>query len=497
MQTDTIIHFDGIWAAYRLEPVLRDIHWRWLENEQWAILGGNGAGKSAIAQLITDQLRPQRGTLNLEPSFAGKTPGSADILHLSFELQRQLIDHDIRFDDSETREDAFDAGTTVRDIVLQRQPQTERFEAISQQCGISHILDRGIRFVSTGESRKTLLARALYQQPKLLILDNPLEGLDQQSQLELKILIDQLLLTPLKVLLLIKQTDEIPNNITHILHLENGLLKSSGARGQVLKSINHSLKQSTVTSAPLPEPIKRDYSAPRDKPLLELQNVGVKYQDQCILSDINWRLDWGQHCCISGPNGAGKSTLLSLICGDNHKAYGQHISLFGQARGSGESIWEIKQKFGIVNTQMQLSHSGRTRVAEVVASGLYDSVGLRQRCEGRERAVALEWLALIGLKDIAKMYFNQLSFGQQRLAMLARAMVKSPLILILDEPCLGLDEQHRQHILALVDQIAQQGDCHILYVSHSANEMPRCINQQLQLIPSPQGGYTGTVTLDL
>ena len=485
-----ILQLEQVWAAYRIDPILRDINWRWENDQQWAIVGGNGAGKTAIANLITDQLRPQRGTVKLSEQI----DPTRDILHLSFEMQRQLIDHDIRFDDSETRADATDTGTTVRQIVLQNNPEDERFITIAQQCHIDHILDRGIRFVSTGESRKALLARALYHQPRILILDNPFEGLDKQAQSELKNLINQLLSSSLHILLLIKQIDEVPDNCSHVLWLDHGEAKTVGERKFVLEEVSRN--QQPLIIGDLPPASDRHYQLDRQQPLLELKNVNVSYNDQPILNNINWRLDWGQHCCIAGPNGAGKSTLLSLISGDNHKAYGQNISLFGKPRGSGESIWELKQKFGVVSTQLQLNHIGRARVAEVIASGLYDSVGLYQQCSGQDRKIALQWLKVMDLEDIATQFFNQLSFGQQRLAMLARAMVKSPLILILDEPCIGLDETHRQLILALIDKIAERGDCHILYVSHSDNEMPRCINQRLELTPSViEGSSCNTVSL--
>ena len=487
MKTDSIIHFKQVYAAYRIDPVVKDITWHWQTGQQWAILGGNGAGKSAIANLITDTLRPQRGDISRPEGF----DADHDSLHLSFELQRKLIEHDIRFDDSEVRADALDVGTTVKQIILRGNTPDERFTRIAKQCHVDHILERGIRFVSTGESRKALLARALYNQPKLLILDNPFEGLDKQSQAELHTLIDQLLLSNLAILLLIKQSDEVPDNISHVMLLEDGVISAQGQRDKILSKNAHT--QQSIELGDLPIASERTYAVDKHQPLVDLRSVNVSYNDQAILTDINWQLDWGHHCCIAGPNGAGKSTLLSLICGDNHKAYGQNVSLFGQRRGSGESIWDIKQKFGVVNTAMQLNHIGRARVTEVIAAGLYDSVGLYKECSGRDRKIALDWLKLMGLESIATKLFNQLSFGQQRLAMLARAMVKSPLILILDEPCIGLDLPHRQLILAIIDKIAAAGECHILYVSHTAEEMPNCINQHLELVPHERGGYTGLV----
>lgn len=490
---ETFLHFDNVYATYCIEPILNAINWHWRHGEQWALLGGNGAGKTALAKLIIDQLRPQRGYIERQQ---GLNP-ERDIIHLSFDLQRRLIEHDARYDDSECREDAFDVGTTVRQIVLQNRPASDEFLAIIQLCGISHILDRGIRYVSTGESRKTLLASALMAKPRLLILDNPYEGLDKQSQQDLSRLIDQLLHSDIKLLLLVSQVADLPGNISHIMLLNQGRVETLGPREVVLSYLKsrHSDQSNRDQQHfdQLPPARERCYDIPRDQPLISLRHVQVHYGDQIILNDINWDFAWGQHCCISGPNGAGKSTLLSLICGDNHKAYGQDITLFGKRRGSGESIWEIKEKFGIVSTALQLNHIGRLRINEVIASGLFDTVGLYQNCQGTDRKIVQQWLHTVELEDVAERFFQQLSFGQQRLAMLARAMVKSPLILVLDEPCLGLDDHHRQYMLTLIDRIAERGDCHILYVSHTANEMPSCISQRLQLIESEQGGFTAEV----
>lgn len=485
---ETLFELTNISAAYQVEPVLRDITWHCQRGQQWAVIGGNSSGKTSLAHLLTDRLRPQRGKIFRHSDLLPEK----NISHISFDLQQQLIDHDKRFDDSEVREDAFDKGTTVRDIILQGRTESSQFNALVEQCGIAHILHRGIRFISTGESRKTLLARALYQQTSLLIIDNPFEGLDRHSQQDLRLLIEQLLRGDLPILLLLQQVEDLPDQVDHILWLDKGYIKACGKRASVLQALQQQTRQQAQRLI-LPPPLSRTYRVDKHQPLLELRGVNVSYGDEKILNDIHWRMDYGQHCCISGPNGAGKSTLLSLLCGDNHKAYGQDISLFGQRRGSGESIWDIKQKFGVVSTALQLNHIQRMRVAEVIASGLYDSIGLYQQCSGKERAIALQWLELIGLQAIARQHFRQLSFGQQRLALLARAMVKSPLVLILDEPCIGLDSEHRQQILALVDLIAERGDCHILYVSHTADEVPACINQHLLLTPHREGGYSAEV----
>jgi molybdate transport system ATP-binding protein len=483
-----LVSFDDLYFSYRLDPALQIKNWRWRRNEHWAVVGGNGAGKTTLALLLRDDLRPQRGAITVAP---GIDP-ARDILYVSFALQRALIEHDNRFDDSETNGEGVDIGTTVRNAILQGSAEDEHFRELVTSFGIAHILQRGIRYISTGESRKTLLVRALFAAPKMLILDNPLEGLDRTMQGELAALIEKLLSGTTPLLLLLPSGSNFPRGITHVLELEHGAVVSCGTRAQYDAASHTTVAAQNHT--PLPQPLQRATPIALDAPPIVMAGVNVAYNDEPILTDIHWQFARGQHCCISGRNGAGKSTLLSLICGDNHKGYGQPLFLFGRKRGSGESVWELKANCGIVNTPLQLNHLNRQRVLEVVASGLYDTIGLYQNCTGREKELTLNWIHAVGLDALAEHRFDQLSFGEQRLALLARAMVKSPPLLILDEPCIGLDAAHKEQLIALVNRIAAQGHTQILYVSHVAEELPSCINQWLQLVPHTNGGHTAIVS---
>jgi molybdate transport system ATP-binding protein len=483
-----LVDLHDIHFSYRLEPALRIESWTWRRNEHWAIVGGNGAGKTTLARLLRDDLRPQRGSIALAPDIQ---PGR-DILYVSFDLQRELIAYDNRYDDSDEREDAHDVGTTVRQAILQGRPADARFDELVAAFGLQAILHRGIRFVSTGEGRKTLLARALLAQPRILILDNPLEGLDRNMQRELSAAIEKLLAGATPLLLLLPQGSPLPRGISHVLELQHGAVTSQGAIA-LYRGDTHAAA-AVEAAAPLPPPLVRTRAIAEGCAPIDMRGVSVAFNDERVLTDIHWRLERGQHCCISGPNGAGKSTLLNLITGDSHKAYGQPLWLFGRKRGSGETVWELKANCGIVNTPLQLNHLGRQRVLEVVASGLYDTIGLYQNCSGREKELTLAWIHAVGLDQLAQHRFDQLSFGEQRMALLARAMVKSPPLLILDEPCIGLDLEHRLRFLALVDRIATQGYTQILFVSHVPEDLPACINQWLQLVPHPDGGSTAEVS---
>jgi molybdate transport system ATP-binding protein len=483
-----LVDLHDIHFSYRLEPALRIAAWTWRSGEHWAIVGGNGAGKTTLARLLRDDLRAQRGSIALAPDIQPER----DILYVSFDLQRELIAYDNRYDDSDEREDAHDVGTTVRQAILQGSREDARFQELVAAFGLGAILHRGIRFVSTGEGRKTLLARALLAQPKILILDNPLEGLDRNMQRELAAAIEKLLTGNTPLLLLLPEGAPLPRGISHVLALDHGAVTSCGpAAGYHGVDV---AAAAAVEATPLPPPLVRTRAISGEAPPIDMRGVAVAFNDEPVLTDIHWQLGRGQHCCISGPNGAGKSTLLNLITGDSHKAYGQPLWLFGRKRGSGETVWELKANCGIVNTPLQLNHLGRQRVLEVVASGLYDTIGLYQNCSGREKELTLDWIHAVGLDELAQHRFDQLSFGEQRMALLARAMVKSPPLLILDEPCIGLDLAHRLRFLALVDRIATQGYTQILFVSHVPEDLPACINQWLQLVPHADGGSTAQVS---
>lgn len=251
-------------------------------------------------------------------------------------------------------------------------------------------------------------------------------------------------------------------------------------------------QREVVLPPSLPSPAVGGHAAPSDldpeQPLFELHDVDAGYQGLLVLKQFSWTLCKGQHTLIEGPNGCGKSTLLSLINGENHKAYGQEVTLFGRRRGSGETVWDVKAHFGTVSNELHNKYVKGWRALDVVVSGFFASVGLYDDSGAGERNAALAWLRTFAIAELANEYYHELSFGQQRLVLLARAMVKHPAILILDEPCVGLDDYYRALILGTVDLIATTTTTQIIYVSHTDDERPTCINQHIRF--SGPGQYT-------
>ncbi len=477
--------------------------------EHWCLFGPNGAGKTVFANLLAGIRNDSLKYVHYAPDF---DPVRQTFL-VSFEEQQRLWQHDNRMDISEYSSDAADPGTTVDALVSSARAGKEQDKEVSAALltalGLHELRHQGIRFLSSGQVRKALLARALYgvtaSAGGMLILDEPLESIDHVSRSDIDGVIRSALGSQFATLYLCRRRADIPDWASHLALLSELGLRAHGPRKQVLEAAEFSALTSRQPVLPsrlppasgvTPASGSPDGVTPDDKtpdkrtPLLQLRSVKASYADKPVLVDLNWTLGAGEHVLIEGPNGSGKSTLLSLIDGENHKGYGQDVTLFGKRKGSGESVWEIKRFFGVVSNELHNKYVQGWRVLDVVVSGFYDSVGLYDDSGGREKEAARDWLAVVTLAGQEKSYYHELSFGQQRLVLLARAMVKQPRLLVLDEPCVGLDDYHRALILKLLDAIAGQTSTQLIYVSHVVGEQPACINRRYHFVPVAGGGHT-------
>ena len=223
--------------------------------------------------------------------------------------------------------------------------------------------------------------------------------------------------------------------------------------------------------------------------LVSMKNVTIKYEETMVLDNVSWTMRTGENWVILGPNGCGKTTLLNLITGDNLQAYANEIYLFGKRRGSGESIWDIKRRTGIISSDLQIRYRKPITAFEVVLSGFFDSVGLYRDFTREQKETAEQWMEVLGIADKSDRIFNQLSYGEQRMQLLARSMVKTPPILIMDEPCQGLDRTNRQRILAAIEIVGHQSKTNIIYVTHYPHEIPACMTHMLEFEKGQTGRY--------
>ncbi|MBB1200082.1 molybdate ABC transporter ATP-binding protein ModF [Enterobacteriaceae bacterium 89] len=452
--------------------------------ESWAFVGSNGSGKSALARALSGELTLLKGSR--ESQFVRTT-------RLSFEqLQKLVSDEWQRNNTDMLSPDEDDTGRTTADIIQEEIKDTARCQALAGRFGISHLLTRRFKYLSTGETRKTLLCQALMSQPDLLILDEPFDGLDVASRQTLAELLAALHQEGLTLVLVLNRFDEIPEFVQFAGIVADCTLLETGAKKALLEQalvaqLAHSEKLSGI-SLPEPDAPSARLALPEDQPRIVLKEGVVSYNDRPIINGMSWTVNPGEHWQIVGPNGAGKSTLLSLVTGDHPQGYSNDLTLFGRRRGSGETIWDIKKHIGYVSSSLHLDYRVSTNVRNVILSGFFDSIGIYQAVSDKQHKLAQEWLDILGFDSrTADAPFHSLSWGQQRLALIVRALVKHPTLLILDEPLQGLDPLNRQLIRRFVDVLIGEGKTQLLFVSHHAEDAPECITHRLEFVPEGDG----------
>ncbi|ULC58426.1 ATP-binding cassette domain-containing protein [Flaviramulus sp. BrNp1-15] len=314
---------------------------------------------------------------------------------------------------------------------------------------------------SEGERKQALLKHLLLQNPEYIVVDNIFGSLDLKAQKDIEKKMHQL---SSKVSVI-----QITNRKTDILPFITNTYKLKGKTIVDYNEVNQIQNKTTkVFDYNLPKPIKK--SKAQYKTLVEFKNVTISYGDRTIIKGITFKIKSGEFCKLTGPNGSGKSTILSMIYGDNPKAYGQNIILFDVKKGSGESVWDIKKKIGYLSSDMVRGFARLDSIGNMIVSGFFDSIGLYKTPSPLEISVAHQWLRVLGMFNIRKQAFSSLSKGHQRLVLIARAMVKQPHLLILDEPTNGLDDEDVILFSELMNKIAKETNTAILYVSHRKEE---------------------------
>jgi len=473
--------------------LFQDLSFRLEPGQHWALVGPSGAGKSALLAALAGQLLLAGGTATY-PGLEAAVQQPADDRPLASWRQRVCLvgtraPFKARPGGSELyyqqryEATAAEEVPTVREY-LQAQPTAAgpgagpawTYERVVGTLRLSHLQEQPLIQLSNGETKRLRLATALLRNPLLLLLDNPLAGLDVASRAAFDELLAAVAASGITVVLATAPT-EIPAIVTHVAVIMDGKI------AQTLAAADY-VPPASLAAPPLPEAAALRALWPASPPtfevLVKLQNVTVRYGERTILDGLNWEIKPGERWALLGPNGAGKSTLLSLLNADNPQAYGQDITLFDRRRGTGESIWDIKRHIGYVSPELLQYFPGQPTCLQVVASGFSDTLG-PGRPTPAQLATAREWLRVLQLAPYAGQPLRQVPASVQRLCLVARALVKAPPLLLLDEPGQGLDAAQQPYFRAVLDTLCQVSPVALIYVSHYAADIPASVTQVLRL----------------
>lgn len=485
LRMNVLPQFDGSRIEKDGRCLPEPLTWKPQPGEVWLILSPNGGGKAFLADALA-------GTAAVDGVCLPPDKRAAVV---SLEAASALIEEERRNDDSDFTEGGVDIGRTVYSYLGCGETVSGEARRMISLLDLERIGGRGLKYLSTGEIRRTLLAKAFLSEKQLLVLSDPFAGLDSGSR---RILSDFFSLagtawkegkSRVCPVFFMERYCEVPECVDRILAFSGGKVIYCGTRSgyESLSEANPEPEPDSVSveemAARMEVVSAEENSFHESAPLVEMKNVTVGWDGETVLDRLNWTVRAGEHWLIRGPNGCGKTTLMELITGDNPQLYANEIYLFGHRRGTGESVWDIKQKLGMVSYRLHLEYRmvGSCDLEAVVLSGFYDSVGLYCSRTDSGRQAAAAWLAFGGFSGRETEPFSALTYGEQRLLLILRAMVKAPPLLILDEPCHGLDEPNRAKVLSLLQKIAERKVTTLLHVTHEPDEVLPCEHHILEM----------------
>jgi len=488
------ITLDDVFVRKYDTTVLSGVNWKINKGEHWAIIGPNGSGKTTLLDIIAGKWPVWKGQLHY--GFNIPVREAIEFVPNDYSFNRIVSAgaeyYQQRFHSYEAERapsvrailtDQLKPVGTVNENSVHLEPSKvhkEQLEKVSGLLSITHLLDHPFVTLSNGETRRMLLAKSLLKHPEILLLDNPFAGLDVHSREVLRDALSHLARSGVNIILATIAT-EIPPCITHVLEMNHGTVETISPAG------SYQVKNKNAESLPKPDAAKLEsFGVPNFvdfETAIDLRNINVKYNEDQILKGINWTIRKGEKWALSGANGSGKSTLLSIITADNPQRFANDFDLFDKKRGGiGASIWDIKQKIGHVSPELHLYFPKNTTVFKTIASGFFDATGIFfKKLTAIQVQRVHEVAELLHVHPLIEKDFSQLSKGEQRLVLLARALVKNPPLLILDEPCQGLDTVSIAYFKEVVDAICNTQERTLIYVSHYLNEIPSCVKRFLKL----------------
>jgi len=494
MNDKLFLSLENLTVRHLNQVLFKNLTFQVNQGEHWALLGESGSGKSALLQTIAGRFGITAGHINY--NFYKQYVSEHTIDDPLFTFHKLIASvqqkHHFRNLSNTTefyyqqRYNSFDSedALTVNDYLKDIQSKTVEnpvwsYRYTVERLQLKKLLDKQLIKLSNGETRRLMIAAALLRHPLLLLLDSPFTGLDAASRPLLNEIISEIARSGITVIMTTSPS-EIPDAITHTAILDQGKIEAALPKDEFNPEMLHLQPSFELNENELKALLELK---PREnfETIVKMENVSVRYNERQILNSINWEIKSGECWSLTGPNGVGKSTLLSLLTGDNPQAYANNIILFDKKRGSGESIWDIKKKIGFVSPELLQYFKTGSTCLQVVESGCYDTMGLFRKSDEANAALAERWMKVFQISENSREPFRNVPASTQRLCLLARALIKNPPLLILDEPFQGLDPGQQEYFKNLIDRICTLSRTSLIFVSHYKEEIPDCVTKHMEL----------------
>jgi molybdate transport system ATP-binding protein len=490
-----LITVNNISVKFLNNQLFSDLNFELSKGQSWAITGKSGSGKSVLLQAIAGNMGVNGGSIIyhfMDDVHKQELPDNALLTfhrfiafagakhHFKTLSNTSDFYYQQRYNSSDS-EDTLTVRQYLQSVkVNEHKPPYWTFDKTITALNLSALCDKQTIKLSNGETKRLMIAAALLKNPIILLLDNPLTGLDVETRKSFNVLLNEISASGISIIMA-TSTFELPDVVTNVAVLDNGGISQSLIKQEFETSEHSVIEKIKVDINALKQLLNTSAANHSYRQIVSMADVFIKYGDKVILNKVNWLINPGERWALLGPNGAGKSTLLSLINGDNPQAYANNIVLFDKKRGTGESIWDIKSKIGFVSPELYQYFPTDNSCLQVIESGFYDTLGLFRPSNKAKADLALNWMKALEINQYARHLLKNIPASAQRLCLLARALIKNPALLIFDEPCQGLDDHQQQHFKSVVDAICSISNVTLIYVTHYQHEIPDSVDKVLRL----------------
>jgi molybdate transport system ATP-binding protein len=489
---NTLLSLQHINAAIQNQKILDNISLDINQGNHWAIIGKSGSGKSVLLKAMIGKQGISGGSIFYNFKSSDDLTNTAEplasqrmaLIESRHHFKNFSNTSDFYYQQRYNSSDSEDALTVEQYLsaILAHVTKAHYWtlEKAVDRLRLTDLYQKQLIKLSNGETKRLRIAAALVKNPTLLLLDQPLTGLDVNSRQYFNTLLQEIADSGVTVVMA-TSPNEIPDIIKTVAVLEDGKLTQTLSPAETAaQHFTWASSTPDVDEAEIESLLSLTQNPSFDW-IIKMHNVNVRYGDIQVLHNISWQVKQGERWALLGPNGAGKSTLLSLAYGDNPQAYANDIILFDKKRGTGESIWDIKRKCGFVSPELYQFFPMDNSCAQVIESGFYDTLGLFRQSDLSRATIVLRWMKVFDIDKYARLLLKNVPASAQRLCLLARALVKNPTLLILDEPCQGMDDQQQQTFKHLVDTICSRSNITLIYVTHYTHEIPNAVDHYIHL----------------
>lgn len=484
MNNSLVFELKNVSLKKWMRTIFTGLNWAFHSHQNWAIVGPNGAGKTILAEAIAGKGWVSEG--HIDYALIGKPMDSTIdlrdyISYVTFTEQSRQFNYANFYYQQRFQSTESDQAITVEQYLFGEE-DLPGSDPLFEILNIAPLLKLHFIKLSNGQTRRVRLAKALRKAPKLLIVDNFFTGLDQDTRDNLAQLLNKLTEKGLKIIL-VTSSEMLPQCITHVLEIDNFAAKGQSTRAAYQAQVEKKMPTSRGSIALKPEFAQSNKTKHYEFDLaVQMKNVNLSYGNKPILSGINWTIQKGEKWALTGPNGSGKTSLLSLIYADNPQAYSQKIRLFDRPKGSGESIWQIKQKIGFISPELFTYFRSSKPALEVAATGYTDTLVLQRKISPIQQAELEHLFEFFSMTALLRRPYHHLSTGEQRMVLIIRSLIKNAPMLIMDEPFQGLDAGYQKRCLELLEAYCHD-DRTLIYVSHYEQEIPSFVDQRFHLHP--------------